>query len=427
MPNGRPYRGTDGKYAPVELLSAFGKISYVNSEGKMCSTDFFIQRLIVGLKLASVVVCHDGEELNEADAWTILKSALIDVVKKKGGKQPLNTNEVLKAADGKAADFFRTQKAQYLLVSSLSIESMPVTRVGIAGCWIESLLSRRRYPYPACIRSDVYPEITRQIESSKGKLVRVRTSGRTIYEAVDNALHALSLLRGLWLLFAIYKSWSIFGTAQKKPIGVIHAGPVHTLHHLDGKLATKLFWYERGSSSRRELFQPRYGWKMIEKHRRLAMRRLRRLPFRKDLEDLIIRYVNALDQSDHDVAFLQMWSILEKLTNTIGANYDKTLKRTVWLYNDRRIAREFLECARLQRNLYVHAAHSTEEPDQAAYLIKSFVDPHLVRLIRNDFGVTSLEEYGQLLSLPTDVKILKRDKLWIAKALRIVRKQLAKK
>jgi len=147
---------------------------------------------------------------------------------------------------------------------------------------------------------------------------------------------------------------------------------------------------------------------------------MRTLSYRKELEDLILRYAAALDQTDHNVALLQMWSILERLTNTVGAHHDETVRRTVWLFKDKDLARNLLDCVRLQRNLYVHAARSAEKPDQATYLIKTFVDPHLFSLIRNDLKVTSLEEYGQHLSLPTDVTTLHRNKRWFAKAIRIL-------
>jgi hypothetical protein len=58
------------------------------------------------------------------------------------------------------------------------------------------------------------------------------------------------------------------------------------------------------------------------------------------------------------------------------------------------------------------------EQDQASYLIKSFVDPHLDNLIRNNFNVKSIEEYGQFLSLPTDLDTLKRNKKWYEKAIK---------
>jgi len=382
-----------------------------------------LERLETALKLAAVVIGPDGRELNEADTWNIVRSTLIDAVKKKGGKKALDVNEVLNAADAKLAGFFRKPEANYTLISDLSVHSLPFKRIEVAGCQIESLVSRRGYSYPENIGA-IDPRIVRHIEASRYKYVRVDTTGRSVHEAGDKAFRSLHLLRGLWSLVATYRSWTTtFGGLRRKPIGVIYSGPIHTLHHPDRTLVGQSYWFERAPSEDRELFQPSGSWGKIEKDRRWAMGRIRALPFRRDIEELIVRYIIALDQADHDVAFLQMWSILEKLTDTVGANYDKTLERTLWIFSERDLAKNLLECVRLRRNLYVHAARSPEEADQASYLIKWFIDPHLVSLIRNDFGVVSLEEYGQHLSLPTDLTTLRRNKKWAEKAIRILHQQ----
>ena len=56
------------------------------------------------------------------------------------------------------------------------------------------------------------------------------------------------------------------------------------------------------------------------------------------------------------------------------------------------VAKEMLEALRHRRNQYVHSGRAGEDGDQVAYLIKSLVDPHLVSLIQNPFGVTSLKD-----------------------------------
>jgi hypothetical protein len=147
-----------------------------------------------------------------------------------------------------------------------------------------------------------------------------------------------------------------------------------------------------------------------------------KLPYRIDLEQLLIRYAGALEQSDFDVCLLQLWALLEKLTNTVGANYDETIRRTVWPYRDRSAAKESLECVRLRRNRYVHAAKSSDEREQLVYLIKSFIDPHLLYLVRNDFGVATLEEYAAHLALPADPKVLDRQRKQRSRALFLIRK-----
>src|SRR5207249_1972975 len=98
-------------------------------------------------------------------------------------------------------------------------------------------------------------------------------------------------------------------------------------------------------------------------------------------------------------------------------------RRAVWPYSkdQRPTAKETLEALRHRRNLYVHSGRGSEEPDQVAYLIKSIVDPHLVKLIQNEFGVGSLKEYGDFLALPTDLDTLEERHRTLARAIEFVR------
>ena len=203
------------------------------------------------------------------------------------------------------------------------------------------------------------------------------------------------------------------GSMAVRPLGVIHAGPIHTLHHTDGSLVNDVFWYAPEFFEKRDLFSPSDGWAAIEKNRKRFMRKLASVPYRKELEDIIGRYVLALDQRNLDIAFLHLWSILEKVTGT-GAkpNYDETVRRSVSFWQDALLAKEMLKAMRVHRNRLVHAARSTKEGDQVGYMIKSFVDPHLLRLLQNSYKVESLEEYGRYLGMPTklaDLQCLQKE------------------
>jgi hypothetical protein len=252
-----------------------------------------------------------------------------------------------------------------------------------------------------------------------------------MHEAIERGLNALNLLRGLWSLIA-GSPWTIQigGLQRRKPIGVIHTGPVHTLHHPDGRLVNDaLYWYDPDYTEDLSLFQRVDQWPTIEKQRKWALRRMATFGYRQDLEDLLIRYAVALDQPNLSVAFLQMWSILEKITGTVGANYDETIRRTLWLYSDesRPIAKDMLETLRYRRNKYVHSGGSGQQADQVVYMIKSFVGPHLRTLLGNWFKVCSLQDYGQFLSLPTDVATLRERRRKMGIALRVLQKGRAKK
>ena len=268
---------------------------------------------------------------------------------------------------------------------------------------------------------------SKHIKTSKYQLVKVSTEGRSKYDATERALNSLNLLRGLWSLITTYDSWTIRGgSTTRKPLGVIHTGPIHTLHFLNGSsVDDNLFWYDPDFTEDQSIYQPAKGWKEIEKKRRLAMRQLATLEYKNDLEALLVRYAGALDQPNTDIAFLQMWSMLEKITDTIGAKYDETIERTLWPFTsqDRFVFRNMLESLRYRRNQYVHSGKGDQESDQVAYMIKSFVDPHLFILITNQLNVHSLEEYGMFLALPTDAAVLEERKQMLVRAQRVLQQR----
>jgi hypothetical protein len=421
-PSGKAKR--DGKYAPVHLLADWGESSFLQG-GTIGYRRSFLQQ--PDALLASFVVLGPGEvELNDQDAKGIIWKALNEVATRSPGK-PLNANAVLTAADDHAAAFFRTAPNKYILVASLSIESYPAKKIVISGCEITSLKRREpRYPLPKVLLSGGRQNhFADHLKSTRYQLVKVATTGRTITEGIGNALEGLNLLRAIWSFVATFKQWSMrFGSAQRKPIGVIHTGPIYTLHNTDGSVINEEhYWSDPDYTGDQSLFRDNGKWPGIEKTRRWASRKIASLPYRKELEMLFLRYISALDQANPNVAFLQLWGILEKITNTVGAKYDETIDRTCRVFSkiDRPVMKETLESLRHHRNRYVHAGGAGRENEQITYQIKRFVDPHILRLINNVFHVKSLQEYGEFLGYSTDIQTLEKMRNWSTRALRIAR------
>ena len=150
------------------------------------------------------------------------------------------------------------------------------------------------------------------------------------------------------------------------PIGEVLVGPLHTLHRHDGSLAKETIWYNDSyADAQVKPFKPRQGWEILERRRKFVQRRLSRLPYGADLSALFTRYALALDHTDKDVAFLKMWSMLERITLT--SEYDETIKRAVWVVHaeEREVAKERLQYMRYRRNQYVHASKSHGSDDEA--------------------------------------------------------------
>ena len=420
-PDGKPYRLDDGKYAPTALLARIGEAARVDQKRGVSWQGWWVYEYDLAIRSAVVVLDPNGDELNERDTWSLVDGAIRTIIKKQDGGTPVNHRDVIKEANARASAHFRKPITDYTLVSSLSVDSFPARRIRVHDRFVSPLRERgKRFPYPEVLcRQARGTAIEGHLECTAYRPVKVKTAGRSVHEAVDNAIRALSLLRGLWTLFATYGSVTRrYGSPKQIPLGVIHAGPVHTLHQSDGTLVEEYYWYDPDYAGDQELYKPKDGWDKIEKHRRWASRRLRQLPYRRDLEDLIIRYATGLDHLNLDVAFLQLWGILEKVTDTVGGKYDETIKQAIWVYEDRQEAKQLLQSLRFRRNQFVHAAKSSEERDQIVFMIKSFVEPHLLRLIRNDFRVRSLQEYGKFLSLPTNVDSLETRWRQLGQALR---------
>jgi hypothetical protein len=425
MPDGKPYKGNDGKYAPTALLAEIGQYAAINDKGEVYWQNFTFQRFALAIRSVIVILDPEGGELTEMDSWHIVWPAMKAILLRQGGHKPLSPADVIKDANREAAKYFHKSPTEYVLVTSLSVAQLPSSRIVVRTCKLLPLAMRgNRFDYPQALKRQIVgTPFAQHLAATKYQLVKVTTAGRSHIESVAKALDSLALLRGLWTLFATYGSWSITGgMAKYKSLGVIHAGPIQTLHNIDGTLVGDVWWYDSEYAGDQAVFAPQGGWKQIEKDRRWAMRRLTSLPYKSDLEDLIVRYAIALDQTNLDVTFLEMWGLLEKMTDTVGGNYDETIRRTIRIYKDRHIAKGLLETLRCRRNQFVHAARSAEERDQIAYLVKSFVDPHLLCLIRNDFQVQSLREYGEWLSLPADTAILKQQQRHLKQALRMAQK-----
>jgi hypothetical protein len=426
-PTGKIYSGNDGKYAPTALLAEIGKSSVPSGEGQVGWSNFVLLKMEPALRASVALIGPDDRELNESDAKDILLRAIVESVKKSPG-QPVMPTKLLMEADRIAAAHFRQSESPYILISSLSVNALPAKTIRVGGCVVASLAKRgTRFPLPDVLSQPGQgAAFTEHLNSSRYHMVKVASLGRTLHEATNNALDALNLLRGLWSLFATRGSWSMTlggSTNTRKPLGVIHTGPIHTLHTPDGRLVENLFWYDPDFSGDRPIFTGDAEWARIEKSRRAAMKRLTAHHYRHELEALLIRYAIALDQPNPSLAFLQMWSLLEKITNTVGAKYDETIRRAVWVYskNSRSIAKDVLESLRYLRNQYVHSGRAGDHCDGVAYLLKDFVEPHLIRLISNPFKVRSLEEYGELLTLPTDLATLEERRRKMQRAIRMMK------
>lgn len=409
MSDGNPYKEKDSKYTPNAILAEIGSASKLNSKGQAMLDEFLPYILLESLSAAITIIGEDCSELNDNDISRIVKDGIVAIVKNKPGNV-IAGDEFLKTVNRLAADHFRKNKKKFVLISSLAISKFPATKIKIGGCLISSLKRRgKKYPLPALLSSK-YME---SVDNKNGNytLIKVITEGRSTYEAAERAINALSILRALWSLYSSFGRVSRrIGYDSSKPIGSIHAGKYHTLHNKDGSLAKEnTYWYEENDIIIDSLFDPSGGWEDIEKFRKRATRKMMKLPYLKEMQELLIRYTDALDQLNMDMAFLKMWSLLENITNTVGGKYNETIKRTIWPFSgkEKNIAKNLLEILRCNRNRCVHTGRTESNNQPSAELVKSILDPHIFGLLFNLYKIDKLKEYGDILSLPSGLNEIK--------------------
>ena len=236
--------------------------------------------------------------------------------------------------------------------------------------------------------------------------IQISVKARGYHEAYNVAIDELDLLRGIWNLMLNGEVISFFSRNNFEPINRIKLGAFHTLHFPDGKPATNgVFWYEfdyfkMDTDISRD-------WGEINRFELGCKKYLLNHLYKSDMEDVIRRYARALDYRDLHISFLELWILLEKLTATTNANYEKMVKRVAFLYKEGDLVKQIIQHLRLYRNSNVHTGQRSERISKYVYQLKRYVEELIWFNLRNYFKFANLEEAASLLDLPVDSNILK--------------------
>ena len=200
--------------------------------------------------------------------------------------------------------------------------------------------------------------------------LRVSVSARSDHEAVEKAFAAVDLLRGIWNLGINRSRGLSYRSGNRRPMNLILPGPLHTLHDRNGKLvSTEDLWYEPEYVGPIELFSRRNGIPQLRGFERSLRRQLAGVQYRNRIENAITRYCRALDSRDFQKAFLDVWSVMETLTDSYTGNYDVTIRRTVSLFGEADFHKQVLKHLRHFRNRAVHAGEGKRGNRDAALSI----------------------------------------------------------
>lgn len=311
-------------------------------------------------------------------------------------------------------DFARLPETKYVVATGFSFKHFEdLTRVEASGC---RLYVRRRLPRHLAkthdeakrrSKTDVRGDYPEDVPFKKYAAAWIHVRGRSAPEAMQQALEALDLRRGIWN-FALNRGSGVpFPAPIRGPLNEVLAGPVYSLHLPDGSLAAGYDWIEPQYTGPEQTRRLGKKWDRVRKDEEGIRACLKRNPYREMLENVLRRYCRALDSADLSNSFLSLWSLLETLTGiTPDDGHDKVVKRVSFIFADaeRKTHEQVLHHLRRYRNSYVHVGEGSDQAGAYLHQLRVYAEQMLSFHLRTSAHFPSLERAVSFLDLPPDVR-----------------------
>lgn len=354
----------------------------------------------------------------ERDLAGIMSRALFRAAK----PGPLQEKSLLGEISRGIRGFLKTPEKEYILATSLSGFSIFRAPPGlngeteISGCHIflaRTLPEHLREGHESAkerMHKYVFGEYPDPVSSRRRYTACwVSTRGRSIHEAAGRALDAIDLRRAVWNFSLNRRQWKRNVNERRRPVNRVILGPVHSLHNLDGSLASEIDWYEHDyvEPIPGDMLQQR--WKGVEHEDGEIRKLLATSAYRDKLEEFLRRYTRALDTREWESAFVRLWGLLEDMTGTRPTDsHDITISRAVFHYaaQNRNLHKQILNHLKNYRNASVHAGEASEAIETYLYQLKRYVEDllkfHLESHPASNPGFETFEEAVRFLSQPAD-------------------------
>lgn len=321
------------------------------------------------------------------------------------GKLGQITPDSLKAKmRAKQSEYLARPMTRYALLTSITVKPHVILRRVQIGN--STILFERNSPDRFLAARSTIQEASGLPQSLDQLGVRIHVSGRSIHDAAFRALQDFDLLRSIWNLGRNMRTDRRWSSGSRQPVNSILLGPLHTLHLLNGRLATDTWWYEPQYQKPLSLVDLSVNIDRMYKFEVQVRKVLKQLAYGDRVQNAILKYGRALDLRDWRTAFLQLWNVLEDVTFTGGNRYDVTIKRASFIWKEDHYHGQVLEYLRDLRNSFVHESTTSDDLEMHMYHLKRYVEEilrfHLV--IGKRFG--SRAEVEQFLDLPKDAQVL---------------------
>ena len=405
------------EYQPEKIIKNIEDSRKIGDDGKVQFEGFGFKEFEVLL----YSMLDFNEDVPEIDARHMITNAIF----KAGAKGVISTKSLFTEVSRLEREYQDSPIHRYALLTSISINQL--SRLKRIRMGDRLIIFERISPTKFCVEAEYI------INEAKNSLfasmptdylqVRVHLYAKSVCDAADKALDTIDYVRGTWnwsinLKLYTRESWG----GKPKPVNQIILGPVHTLHKPTGQLAaTNQWWYEPSYLGSIKPFYPkRDEVDTLYKTFSRINRKLKKHKYPDVIKNAFIRYARALDERDWTTAFIKLWGILELLTDTIGLNYDATVRRTAFIFQDRDYYMQVMEHLRRYRNSSIHHDVQNSMIETILFQLKYCVDALIGFHINNKQHFKSIEEAGAFLNLPFEAKIIDSQlkKLKFAKKIR---------
>ena len=295
---------------------------------------------------------------------------------------------------------------KYHLLTSLSIKApLPQKEIKIGQSKIRFI--NGNFPKKYNCRKEVFDRAKRRstdftLPPSEYMNVIISTESKSEHKATSQCLNDLDLLRAIWSMEM--NSGMEFMGNKWSPINKIRLSNIQTLHKESGKnIDIDTYWFEPNYKHTKLLSISNKNLKIISKNSKWTIKQLSKCKYSDKLENALIRYVRALDESDQNVALLHIWGALESITAYETNNKDKLPKRCAYLFQDYEYHKQILENLRDYRNQSVHSGDRNEEAKSYCYQLQGYFREiiyfHLHRVEEFD----TLEKANDFLDQPIEI------------------------
>ncbi len=296
----------------------------------------------------------------------------------------MTVDSVIKEINSLEKNFRRRKFKKYVLKGCVSvIGEMPFRWNLIDGCRISIGKWPGKFEQP----DDAFKPIHNISWKPKNEWAEflVGVNGRDQTEAGYRALDAIDELRGYWNLFLNYRlDWrTTFGAAQ--PINKIRRGKIETLHDRNGIIVdgpnkwVDTTYVADGPLHKLDRQQAEY----LRENTQIFRNKIEISPLKSEIKESLRKYSTALDKWDMQVSFLELWALLEYLTDTANRSYDALVRRAAVFRNPYQDGLTIMQHLRSRRNTVVHVSEYQYDSEALTFQLKWFVERLLLFYMDN--------------------------------------------